>query len=309
MLTEVYCDAGISPARMPTPNTSTLVPELVGRIVVLIPDLDYGCIEQVDEGITDKKGNPSSNFVEILGIRRAKEICLQKKLKDFEILTDVMAEAVTTGVPEARWIDRGRQNLASLFLQRIVNRARYLRRSSRKVVTKTPTSLVQSDEFRLFNAERLEFRLSESALWNKIQSDFASAKSMMHEREGIAHANRVDLLLRKLAKLRSEPVSSAGEVSSAKTSHQSPAVYLLLTPDKSAIVYVGRTITKAIQGRIYDHLHMDQSSDLRIMLTRYPDYPQDPTTYNVQYLAIHDSRERMLFKDFCIAVLDPPFNR
>ena len=104
MPTEVYCDAGISPASMPTPDTSTLEPVLVGRIVVLIPDLDYGYIEQVDEGITDKKGNPSSNFIEILGIRRAREICLQKKLGDFVILTDLITETETTGVPEARWL-------------------------------------------------------------------------------------------------------------------------------------------------------------------------------------------------------------
>lgn len=178
---EVYCDVGISPASMPSPSSRHLQPTLVGRIVILIPALDFGLVQQVREGILNKKGNPSSNHIEILAVRKAKEICVGRSLANYVILTDILASAETTGVQEARWLEPGRLQLASLFLQRIVNRARYLRQSSRKVITRVQPNEVQRDEFRLFSAESLEFALSKSALWNKIQSEVAAAKGLGQE--------------------------------------------------------------------------------------------------------------------------------
>jgi hypothetical protein len=96
--------------------------------------LDFELIQQVREGILNKKGNPSSNLVEILAVRRAKEICVGRNVTKYAILTDISAPAERTGVQEARWLESGRLQLASLFLQRIVNRAKYLRQSSRKVI-------------------------------------------------------------------------------------------------------------------------------------------------------------------------------
>ena len=170
---EVYCDAGISPSSMPSPTASLTRLEWVGRIVVLIPSIDYGFIRQVREGILNKKGNPASNLVEIMAIRKAKEICLEKRLSDYVILTDILAKPSTTGVQEAQWLPWGRVHLASLFLQRVMDRAGYLRSSSRKVITRRPVGELQAEEFRLFNADRLEFELSKSALWRKIQSEIA----------------------------------------------------------------------------------------------------------------------------------------
>jgi hypothetical protein len=101
---EVLCDAGISPAAMLGPTSSELLPTLalVGRLVIMIPVLDYGYIEQVKEGILNRRGNPDSNIVEVLAVKKAKEICIEKHLSDFVILTDIQAS--TTGVQEARWL-------------------------------------------------------------------------------------------------------------------------------------------------------------------------------------------------------------
>jgi len=84
-------------------------------------------------------------------------------------------------VPEVRWLETGKLQLASLLLQRIVNRARYLRQSSRKVIKRMPPGEVQRDAFRLFNAEELEFVLSRSPLWNRIQSEISKAEGLGQE--------------------------------------------------------------------------------------------------------------------------------
>ncbi len=179
---DVYCDAGISPASMQSPITSTLQPTLVGRIVILIPSIDYGFIEQLREGIMNKKGNPSSDLLEAAAIEKARQICIEKKLSNFTILTDSLSSANAARFPEVKWLEPGRLQLASLFLQRIVNRARYLRSSSRKVITRAPPNEVQKDAFRLFSAEKLEFQLSKRALWNKVQSEIAAATGAGQER-------------------------------------------------------------------------------------------------------------------------------
>ena len=176
---EVLCDAGISPAAMLGPSSSELLPTLnmVGRIVIMIPALDYGYIEQVKEGILKRRGNPSSSHLEILAIRRAKGICLEKRLSDYVILTGIQPSFASTGVQEARLLEPGRLNLPSLFLQRILNRAQYLRSSSRKVIRRRPLDEVQKEVFQLFTAEKLEFELSKSPLWKKIQSEISAASS------------------------------------------------------------------------------------------------------------------------------------
>ncbi len=157
---------------------------MVGRIVVIIPALDYGSIEQVGEGLTTKKGNPSPNLLEMLAIRRTREICLRKNLKDFVILTDMESLKNLIDIPEAKYLEPGRLQLASLFLQRIINRARYVRRSARKSINRPPPDRIQTEIYHLFNSEKTEFRLSESALWNRIQSQIIAAKGTGQERLG-----------------------------------------------------------------------------------------------------------------------------
>jgi len=172
---EVYCDAGISPASMKSPTSGQLLPELVGRVIVVIPALDFCHIEQMKEGFRNKKDKPAIAALETIAVRRSKEICLQKGMANFTILTDSKSVASDSRIAEAQWLEPGRLQLASLLLQRIVNRAKYLRRSSRKVISRAPLTEVQKDAFRLFNAENLDFVLSRSAVWNKIQAEIAAA--------------------------------------------------------------------------------------------------------------------------------------
>lgn len=179
---EVYCDAGVSPASMVSPTASDMLPKPVGRIVVLIPSIDYGYIEQSKEGVLTKKGNPDPALLEAIAIKKARQICSEKKLADFTILTGRTSSAKAARFPEVEWLGTGKLQLASLFLQRIMNRARYLRSSSRKVISRPRPNEVQRDVFRLFNAQRLEFKLSRSALWNKIQSEIESARGGGQER-------------------------------------------------------------------------------------------------------------------------------
>ena len=179
---EVYCDAGISPAELVTPTRSRISSTLTGRIIVLIPSLDYGCIEQVKEGFSTKKGNPSPNLLEVMAVRKGRDICVEKRLDNFVILTDISSIDAIPDVPEVRYLEPGRLQLASLFLQRIIDRPRYLRRSSRKSITRPPPDRIQNEIFRLFTAERSEFKLSESPLWNRIQTQIAAAKGVGQER-------------------------------------------------------------------------------------------------------------------------------
>lgn len=168
---EAYCDGSISPATMQGLQSSQLSGQFVGRIAVLIPSIDYGMIEQVKEGVLNAKGNPASTQMEILAVKKAKEICESKGMCSYVILTDSQGAAEQSEVPEVRWLEPGRLHFASLFLERIMGRARYLRQSSRKVINRAKPNRLQAELFEMFSAERTEFQLSKSLLWAKIQME------------------------------------------------------------------------------------------------------------------------------------------
>ncbi len=168
---EVYCDGSVSPARMESLNSSTLDITFVGRIAILIPQLDFGLIAKVTEGALTAKGNPASTQVEILAVKRAKDICIEKGISEHVILTDNLSASKDAGVKEAQWLEPGKLHYASLFLERIMSRARYLRQSSRKVLSRSPANKLQAEEFQFFETGSEEFQLSKSLLWNKIQME------------------------------------------------------------------------------------------------------------------------------------------
>ncbi len=174
---EVYCDGSVSPARMNSLTSSNLDTAFVGRIVVLIPELDFGSVKKIKEGAMTANGNPASTQVEILAVKRAKDICVEKQLREYVILTDNSTAAQHSAVEEVQWLDPGKLHYASLFLERIMNRARYLRQSSRKVVTRAEPNKLQAELFQLFNADKTEFQLSKSLLWNKIQMEMSAVSS------------------------------------------------------------------------------------------------------------------------------------
>jgi hypothetical protein len=174
---EVYCDASVSPALMDGVQSSKLGTNLVARVAILIPQLDYGLIEQLKEGAVDLRGNPASTQLEIIAVQRAKKLCIEKNLFDYVILTDNQSAVDQSNVAEVQWLAPGRKHLASLFLQRVMNRARYLRQSDRKIVNRPPPNILQEEMYRVFRAERVEFRLSESNLWKKIQMEMTMANT------------------------------------------------------------------------------------------------------------------------------------
>ena len=89
-------------------------------------------------------------------------------------------------------------------------------------------------------------------------------------------------------------------------------VYAISRPDTHKIIYVGKTKTKSIQGRMKDHLqhkHGDTDSDLANMVIKREKLPQNYSDYLVRYLSINEPRDRMRFEMFAISVLDPALNK
>ncbi len=89
-----------------------------------------------------------------------------------------------------------------------------------------------------------------------------------------------------------------------------PGVYLLShCVDASTHVYIGRTKTKSVLGRLKDHCRMRTGSDLAGMLPRHATFPQETSGYYLRWVAVPDATERAQLELFAIAVLRPPFNR
>ena len=93
---------------------------------------------------------------------------------------------------------------------------------------------------------------------------------------------------------------------------QDLGVYAISYPDDSQIVYIGKTKTKTIHGRMKDHLqhkHLDTDSDLANMVLRRKLLPQDYENYLVRYVALDEPRDRMRFEMFSISILNPQLNK
>src|SRR5437879_4531637 len=160
MIVEVFCDGSVSHAQMESPTESSVAENLVGRVLIIIPTLDFGLMESVNEGVTTPKGKPASTQVELLAIRRAQRISEEKGMKEYVIYSDNI-EAVRQAESEhVVWLEAGRIHFASLFLHRVLARGRYLRHSERKITKRTPTTAAQEEIFQLFLAKNAEFQLS-----------------------------------------------------------------------------------------------------------------------------------------------------
>jgi len=176
-LLEVYCDASVSPAIMDGLTSSKVTDRFTARIVILVPDKDFCLIESSTSNAVTSKGNPASTQMEILAVTRAKEISAQKGFENYVILTDNLGAFEQSGIPEVRWLESGRIHFASLYLDRIMKRAGYLRQSSRKVINRAKPNRLQEEILRMFQAENLEFKLSDSMLWRKIQMEMEASQT------------------------------------------------------------------------------------------------------------------------------------
>ncbi len=84
------------------------------------------------EEVLTVEGNPDSLQVEILAIRRAGSILVQRGVEHFVIFTDNPDAAVRAGVEAAKWIPWS-QNYAGFPLERLMRRGQYLRQSRKGV--------------------------------------------------------------------------------------------------------------------------------------------------------------------------------
>ena len=166
----VYCDGSISPSSMNDPITSNLGTAQVGRILVLMPEGNFGWIEQLKESLLNKRGNPDSVRSEYLAIERAVELCHKLGVEKFVVLSDCVEAVKKSNREEVSVIPNERFHYAGIFLERILSRAAYLRSSYRIVKNRSPLNPFQKELFELFNAPEKSFKLSESFLWMKMKT-------------------------------------------------------------------------------------------------------------------------------------------
>lgn len=167
----VFCDGSLTNAVLSDEFTSTLGDEFVGRAMVVIPACDIGMIRQTREGMLTRRGTPASEEAEIFAIRTALELCRVKGLADYIIYSDCRGAVDRFGGHPVEWRSRRELRLPNDFFDNVLRRGQYLRSSSRKVSTRRPLQPHQTEAFELFNAACREFRLSESALWERICRD------------------------------------------------------------------------------------------------------------------------------------------
>lgn len=122
-------------------------------------------------------------------------------------------------------------------------------------------------------------------------------------------AERVTRYRQRLDELLSAPLRSVSELLQTRQEHDRQGVYTIARPDTDEIVYVGRTKTKGIAGRVSDHRSIDTTSDLRGMLRQNPQLPQQTDAYRVRYVVVQDPRDRLFFEYFAIACLAPTLNK
>ena len=170
-MNRIYCDASISPATMSNPLSSQIGTRYVGRIVLICRELDYGKIEQVDDGVLTKEGNPASQQLEVAAIDRALEEFSDKQDQDYEVFSDNIQAVDSAESEHVKFVPIGEFHPASAFLARVMNRPQYLRSSSRKVTLRTVLTPMQKEIFEYFQAKELTFRLSERLVWKKIVSE------------------------------------------------------------------------------------------------------------------------------------------
>ncbi len=126
------------------------------------------------------------------------------------------------------------------------------------------------------------------------------------------HSVRISEFRSQLSKLLSTGTLTIHNILMKKPSRFNvKGVYLISTPDDNEIVYVGKTRTKSVIGRLSDHRTKDTKSDLKRMLKLklFSDYPQEVNNYLVRCVEVVDSRKRTFFEHFSISILQPPFNK
>lgn len=169
---EVYCDGGVWQGVMSDAVTARSS-DYVGRTAVVIPDLDYGVVECFHDSLSLPNGHEDGFHAEMVAIRHADDASKRKHLQDrFVIYSDNVEAVKEINLPHVRLIPRdGRVHFADEYLYKMRSRAGYVRRSTGKVKNRRPISPINDEIKRLMTTERIEFRLSESPLFQKFKSE------------------------------------------------------------------------------------------------------------------------------------------
>lgn len=156
----IYCDGSIERIRK------------IGRVMIVIPCLDYGLIERFYDNLTRADGSENSLYAEQVAIKRADEIRAKKVSEihpEFLILSDNYTAIERTGIQNAAHIVPQSFHYADAYLKKIVQRLGYLRRSSGRVTRRKPFTPSQLEITSLGKTERNEFQLSESPMYSEFR--------------------------------------------------------------------------------------------------------------------------------------------
>ncbi len=142
-------------------------------------------------------------------------------------------------------------------------------------------------------------------------SAFGRQTEVGREPMNIEQKIRSDRFAEGVAKLVAAPIWRVREVvEGTPVESKVSGVYLISLPgDPESLLYVGRTKSKTVHGRLCDHCRIDTGSDLRGILLRRPQYPQAPADYGFRWIEVADPSERAYLEMFAIAILQPTFNR
>ncbi len=178
-LTEVvaFADGSVTPSIMTSPTESSVSAGYFGRVCIVIPTQDFGLVEPFTGGILTKKGTPDTTNSEYVSIVRALEVCKSEGFEQFVVYNDSQGAVARASLPQVKWLPSGEFNPASAFLSRVLDRAGYIRSSGRKVTKRMPPTIAQLEIFDLFQTKGRQFRLTESAVWKKLQSDLAQGRA------------------------------------------------------------------------------------------------------------------------------------
>lgn len=167
----VYCDGSVTDSVLTDVYESSVGPELVGRAVVVAPEIDLGVIKQTTEGMVTARGTPASEVAEIFAINTALGLCQRERLHDFVVFSDCQGAVRRFPDMPVEWRRRDEMRLPNDFFDKILRRGSYLRRTEGKVYRRRPPQDHQTEIFELFNADHREFRLSDSPLWARVCHD------------------------------------------------------------------------------------------------------------------------------------------
>ena len=159
MTSFIYCDGSIERSTM------------VGRIAVVIPDLDYGHIEQFHQNVRLPNGMENSLYAEEFAIMKADSIRTQIEREHggaLAILSDNRDAIRNVGLRNVELIPYSSLHYADAYLKKLIQRLGYLRRSEGKVTRRKTITPVQAEVALLARSSNLDFHLSKSPLFSLI---------------------------------------------------------------------------------------------------------------------------------------------